>query len=102
MENKKYQRCKFSSLKISLKKTEGAKKEAPLTNYDVNCKEMLTVQCSCGEKILVVPDLDALKRAIKTHKAKHKEANEQFLAEKIIEAVAEKNIFLFNNCRDHK
>ncbi|MGO8806708.1 MAG: hypothetical protein ACLQO7_08950 [Candidatus Bathyarchaeia archaeon] len=49
---------------------------------------MPTIECTCGEKILVVPDVAAMERAIKNHKAKHKSVNEQHLTEKILKAVS--------------
>jgi len=49
---------------------------------------MPIVECTCGAKILVVPDVTAMKRAIKNHKAKHKSVNEQDLTEKILKTVS--------------
>jgi len=48
---------------------------------------MPIVECTCGEKILVVPDVAAMDKAIKNHKTKHKSVNEQLLTEKILKAV---------------
>jgi hypothetical protein len=36
---------------------------------------MPTIRCVCGMRILVVPDLKAMNRAIKNHEAKHKQAD---------------------------
>ncbi len=52
---------------------------------------MPIVMCTCGAKILVVPDLAAMNRAVKNHKVEHKSANEQFLTEQILE-VASKQV----------
>ena len=46
------------------------------------------VKCSCGAKILLVPDLAAMDRAIKRHMADHKDADEQFLIEQILTAAS--------------
>jgi hypothetical protein len=48
--------------------------------------KMPIVKCTCGAKILVVPDVSAMERAIKNHKAKHKNVNEKFLIEKMLKA----------------
>jgi hypothetical protein len=38
-------------------------------------KSMTTIRCVCGFRILVVPDLKAMNRAIKNHVAEHKQAD---------------------------
>jgi hypothetical protein len=53
---------------------------------------MPVVVCSCGAKILVVPDLAAMDKALKKHLAEHKNANEQFLTQQILKA-ASKQVF---------
>ena len=58
----------------------------------VHKKGMPTIKCMCGLRILVVPDLKAMNRAIKNHLAEHKQADhglmpdllEEFLAEQIL------------------
>ena len=55
-------------------------------------KSMPTIRCVCGFRILVVPDLKAMNRAIKNHVAEHKQADyglefdslEEFLTEQIL------------------
>jgi hypothetical protein len=47
------------------------------------------VDCTCREKILVVPDVAAMVRALKNHIAKHKNADEQFLIEQIFEVASQ-------------
>ena len=55
-------------------------------------KGMPTIKCVCGLRILVVPDLKAMNRAIKNHVAEHKKADyglvldslEDFLTEQIL------------------
>ena len=48
------------------------------------------IKCVCGFKILVVPDLKAMDRAIKNHVAEHKKANDRskrltdFLTEQVL------------------
>ena len=59
-------------------------------------KRMLTIRCTCGLRILVVPDLKAMSRAIKNHVAEHKRADyglafdslEEFLTEQILMAAS--------------
>jgi hypothetical protein len=70
-----------SNLKI---KNETAEKD----KQNLHLK-MPTVTCTCGAKILVVPDLAAMGRAIKNHKAKHKKADEEFLIQQILEATSQ-------------
>ena len=50
-----------------------ANQQTELT-YRPNLKSLPTVKCACGFKILVVPDLKAMNKAIKNHLAKHKRA----------------------------
>jgi hypothetical protein len=45
---------------------------------------MQFVECTCGEKILIIPDVAAMSRAIKHHLKEHKDADEQFLIGQII------------------
>ena len=47
---------------------------------------MPIVKCDCGAKILAVPDLATMSRAIKIHLAEHKGADEHFLIEQIFNA----------------
>ena len=46
------------------------------------------MKCTCGAKILVVPDVAAMDRAVKNHIAEHKEADEQFLIQEIFKATS--------------
>lgn len=63
-------------------------------------KGMPTIRCVCGLRILIVPDLKAMNRAIKNHVAEHKQANyglaldslEEFLTEQIIMAASEMSL----------
>jgi hypothetical protein len=60
-------------------------------------KGMPTIRCVCGSKILVVPDLKAMNRAIKNHVAERKQADyglvpdslDEFLTEKILIVASE-------------
>jgi hypothetical protein len=52
---------------------------------------MQIVTCACGAKILVVPDVAAMDRAIKNHKVEHKKADEQFLILQILK-IASKQV----------
>ncbi len=49
---------------------------------------MQFVECTCGEKILVVPDVAAMSMAVKNHLGDHKDADEQFLIAQIFEAAS--------------
>jgi hypothetical protein len=63
-------------------------------------KGMPIIICVCGTRILVVPDLKAMNRAIKNHIAEHKKANndvilkslEEFLTKQILIAASKMNI----------
>jgi hypothetical protein len=48
---------------------------------------MPTFTCTCGEKILIVPDLHAMNKAIKNHMIKHTTVTELFLAEQVLKAL---------------
>ena len=50
---------------------------------------MSIIECNCGEKILVVPDIAAMDRAIKRHRTIHKDVDEQFLIRHILRVTAE-------------
>ena len=67
-------------LKINQEITKKHKKEDKST--------MLFAECTCGEKILVIPDVAAMSRAVKNHITKHKNANEEFLIEHIFKAAS--------------
>jgi hypothetical protein len=55
---------------------------------EVHKMRMPIVKCACGFKILVVPDLKAMNRAIINHVAKHNKSSlerlENFLAEQVL------------------
>jgi hypothetical protein len=63
-------------------------------------KGMPTIRCVCGLRILIVPDLKAMNRAIKNHLAEHKQADyglafdslEEFLTEHILRAASKMNL----------
>jgi DNA-directed RNA polymerase subunit RPC12/RpoP len=59
--------------------------ETELT-YRSNPKSLPTVRCVCGFRILVVPDLKAMNRAIKNHLTKHKKAHTDSVRLAFIEA----------------
>jgi hypothetical protein len=54
----------------------------------VFCSRMPIVESDCGAKILVVPDLAAMSKAIKIHLSGHKGADEQFLIEQVFNAIS--------------
>src|SRR5674476_1011292 len=63
-------------------------------------KGMPTIRCVCGLRILVVPDLKAMNRAIRNHVVEHKQTDyglafdslEEFLTEQILIVASEMNI----------
>jgi hypothetical protein len=63
-------------------------------------KGMPTIRCVCGLRILIVPDLQAMNRAIKNHVAEHKQADyglafnslEEFLTEQILMAASKMSL----------
>jgi hypothetical protein len=63
-------------------------------------KGMPTIKCVCGTRILVVPDLKAMNRAVKNHIAEHKKADfglaleslEEFLTEQILIEASKMNL----------
>lgn len=71
---------KFQSAKSKVIKENGTNEKQKSST------KMPIIKCTCGAKILVVPDLSAMERAIENHKVKN--ANEQFLTEKILKAVS--------------
>ena len=66
----------------------------------VHDKGMPTIKCVCGIEILVVPDLKAMKRAIKNHVTEHNQADygllldslEEFLTEQILVTSSKTNL----------
>ena len=46
---------------------------------------MPIIKCGCGFEILVVPDLKAMKRAIKNHAAQHKKVSSEKLTDFLTE-----------------
>ena len=46
---------------------------------------MQLITCTCGSKILVIPDVAAMARAVKNHLSKDKNANEQYLIGQILQ-----------------
>ena len=50
------------------------------------------VICTCGAKILVVPDFAAMDRAIKNHLAEDKKADEQFLTEQVLKIASKQKL----------
>jgi hypothetical protein len=63
MKKKNYQEINFTS---------GQDRKGKSATYE---KRMQTIRCLCGMRILVVPDLKAMNRAIKNHIAKHKQSD---------------------------
>ena len=63
-------------------------RETSFENSKKNFSCMPLIECKCGTKILVVPDIAAMDRAIKSHLTTHKEADERFLIKQILDATA--------------
>ncbi len=88
MKNKNYQEINFASGKDRKSKSAIHKKGMP------------TIRCVCGLRILVVPDLKAMNRAIKNHIAQHRQADyglvpdslEEFLTAQILFVASEMNL----------
>jgi hypothetical protein len=59
-----------------------------LAAEDYKHRKLPTVRCTCGKKILIVPDLAAMNKALKQHKEEHKDVDEDFLVKEIIKALA--------------
>jgi hypothetical protein len=66
----------------------------------INNKGLPTIRCVCGMRILVVPDLKAMDRAIKNHIAEHKQSDYglvfdslgEFLTEQVLMLASEINL----------
>ncbi|MCW4003744.1 MAG: hypothetical protein NWE95_07530 [Candidatus Bathyarchaeota archaeon] len=82
MFDNKYMKNKFNAVSPTIRDTKV--KAAPQS------KEPLTIRCTCGAKILIVPDIAAMNLAIQKHKAEHKEADEGFLVQQILETLAKR------------
>ena len=88
MSKKNYQQINFGS---------GQDRKSKSAVYN---KGMPTIRCVCGTRILVVPDLKAMNRAVKNHIAEHKKADcglvleslEKFLTEQILIAASKINL----------
>jgi hypothetical protein len=65
-------------------------------NYQIICQEsrkkMPVFNCSCGIKILIVPDLPAMNKALKKHLIEHKKItgqciDEDYLIQEILKTI---------------
>lgn len=67
-------------------------------------KGLPTIRCACGSRILLVPDLRAMNRAIQNHVAEHKQADygcapesiENLLTEQILIAAGKTDLLNMN------
>jgi hypothetical protein len=73
---------------IAYQKRHGSSNSESPPQKETKNQKLPTIQCSCGATILIVPDLAAMNRALKQHKAEHREVDEGKLVEKIIEEIA--------------
>jgi hypothetical protein len=69
--------------------------------FSYHKKGMPAVRCSCGFKILVIPDLKAMNQAIKNHVTEHKKAGDgsgridllqEFLTEQVLIVAGKMNL----------
>jgi hypothetical protein len=66
----------------------------------IHKKGIPTIKCVCDSRILVVPDLKAMDRAIKNHVSEHRQADyglvsdslEEFLTEQTLTVASEMNL----------
>lgn len=69
-------------------------RKIPKINCEESCKRMPVFICSCGVKLLIVPDLTAMNKVIEEHLIEHKKLtgkslSEEALAQEILKAIAE-------------
>lgn len=73
---------------FTLKKNQISKFHNIKKDEQMNSHHMQLVGCTCGAKILVVPDVAAMDRAVKNHLSMDKNANEQYLIEQILKVAS--------------
>jgi hypothetical protein len=78
---------------ISIKRNQ-ENKMIPKIHIKKAQKRMVVFNCSCGVKILIVPDLAAMNKAIEEHLVEHKKLtgkslSEEALAQEILIAIDE-------------
>jgi hypothetical protein len=78
---------KFNSVSSSIR---GAEVKHVRQKKPRDREELPTIRCTCGAKILIVPDITAMSLAIQKHKAEHKEVDEDFLIQQLFETVAKR------------
>jgi hypothetical protein len=54
---------------------------------NIKFSKMKIATCQCGEKMLVVPDLQAMKKAIKMHVSRYA-CDEKFLTQEVLKVVS--------------
>lgn len=69
---------------FTLKKNQISKFHNIKKDEKINSHHMQLIGCTCGAKILVIPDVAAMARAVKNHLNKDKKANEKHLIEQIL------------------
>jgi hypothetical protein len=87
----------FFAWRVSYEKIQGTKLriDEEKTKKNKSGYNMPIVKCGCGVRILVVPDLVAMDKAIKNHLVGHKGANGQFLVEQILNATSKQVLHEF-------
>ena len=63
------------------------KEKSPFLNRSLKPTKMKIATCSCGKKLLVVPDLAAMNKAVDNHLSKHN-CDVLFLMEEIFKAIS--------------
>ena len=74
--------------RYTLKKKQISKFHNIKKDEQINSHHMQLIGCTCGAKILVVPDVAAMARAVKNHLSKDKNANEQYLIKQILKVAS--------------
>jgi hypothetical protein len=77
---------------ISIKMNQQKRVEKTSITRQESRKKMPVFNCSCGTKILIVPDLPAMNKALKKHQIEHKELtgkdiDEEILSQGILQAI---------------
>jgi hypothetical protein len=73
-----------------MKKTQDIKLRIDQKHTNIRKKRshMPIVKCTCGARILLVPDVAGMSLAVKNHMAEHKDADEQLLIGQIFDAAS--------------
>lgn len=64
--------------------TNGESTHETVNNEESQPTKMPIFTCSCGEKILIVPDIKAMNEALKNHVPNHKKTTNQTITEQTL------------------